>query len=97
MNNPTSIPGRTAKLMKRRVCVLALVLVFMALGVGGVPSSEALAQGSLSMDSTGASVVEVARTETIVLTAASVSPEPSADGWNNDKTTVTIAARMKTH
>ena len=97
MNDPTPIVGRTVNVTKRWACRLTLVLVFVAVGVGGMPSREALAQESPSMDSTEVSTVEVAPTETITLTAASVSPEPKADGWNNGKTTVTIAARFKTH
>ncbi len=99
MNNPTSIPGRTAKPMKRRVCVLAVVLVFLAVGVGGVPSREARAQGSPPMDTTDTSTAEVqiAPTGSIASTATTVSPEPSADGWNKDMATVTIQARYKAH
>ena len=99
MNNPTSIPGRTVKVMKRWVCVMALVLLFLAVGVGGVPSHEARAQGSPSMDATDTSTaeVEVAPTETIVPTTATVSPGPVADGWNKDIATVTLRARYKTH
>lgn len=97
MRNPPPIVGRTVNVTKRRACTLTLVLVFVAGGVGGMPSREALAQKSPSTESTDTSTVEVAPTETIALTAAPVSPEPNADGWNNGKTTVTIAARMKTH
>ena len=99
MNNPTSTLGRTVKVMKRWVCVTALVLLFLAVGVGGVPSHEARAQGSPSMDATDCNTaeVEVAPTETIVPTTATVSPDPSADGWNKDMATVTSRARYKTH
>jgi hypothetical protein len=99
MNNPTSILGRTVKVMKRCVCMLALVLVVMAVGVGGVPSHGARAQGSPSMDATDTSTagVEVAPTESIAPTTATVSPDPSADGWNKDMATVTIRARYKAH
>jgi hypothetical protein len=100
MNNPTSIPGRTAKLMKRRVCVLALVLVFLAAGVGGVLPLEAGAQESSPSEATDTSTaeVELAPTETIAPTAvATVLPDRSADGWNKDMATVTIQARHKTH
>jgi hypothetical protein len=99
MNNPTSIPGRTVKVMKRWVCVMALVLLFLAVGVGGVPSHEARAQGSPSMDATDTSTaeVEVAPTESIAPTAATVSPDPSANGWNKDMATVTFRARYKAH
>jgi hypothetical protein len=99
MNNPTSTLGRTVKVMKRWVCVTALVLLFLAVGVGGVSSHEARAQGSPSMDATDCNTaeVEVAPTETIVPTTATVSPDPSADGWNKDMATVTSRARYKTH
>ena len=98
MNNPTSILGRTVNRTKRWVCVLALVLVFLAVGVGGLPSREARALEPPLMAATDTSTaeVEVAPTETIAPTAT-VSPEPNADGWNNDKATVTIRARFKTH
>ena len=99
MNNPTLILERTVKVMKRCVCVLALVLVFMAIGVGDVPSHEARAQGFPFIDATDSSTaeVEVAPTESIAPTAATVSPDPSADGWNKDMATVTIQARYKAH
>jgi disulfide bond formation protein DsbB len=95
MNNPTSILGETANPRKRRVCVLALVLMILAAGVGGVPSSAALAQESPPMDATDANTAEVeaAPTETIAPTTATVSPEPNADRWS----TVTMRARYKTH
>jgi hypothetical protein len=99
MNNPTSIPGRTVKVMKRCVCVLALVLLFLAVGIDSFPSHGARAQGSPSMDATDTSTaeVEVAPTESIAPTAATVSPDPSANGWNKDMATVTFRARYKAH
>ncbi len=99
MNNPTSILGRTVKVMKRCVCVLALVLVFMAVGVGGVPSHGARAEGSPSMDATDISTagMEVAPTASTAPTTARVSPDPSTDGRNKDMATVTIQARYKAH
>jgi disulfide bond formation protein DsbB len=99
MTNPTSILGETANPRKRRVCVLALVLVILAAGVGGVPSSEVRAQGLPPMDATDTSTaeVEVAPTETIAPTATTVSPDPSAGGQNKDMATVTIRARLKAH
>ncbi len=99
MNNPTSILGATTNLTKRCVCVLALVLVFLAAGVGGVPSSKVLAQEPSLMDTTDTNTAEVegAPTESIAPTAATVSPGPSADGWNKDMATVTLRARYKTH
>ncbi len=95
MNNPTSIVGETANPRKRRVCVLALVLVILAAGVGGVPSSEVRAQGLPPMDATDTSTaeVEVAPTEPIAPTTATVSPEANADRWS----TVTTRARYKAH
>ena len=99
MNNPTSTLGRTVKVMKRWVCATALVLLFLAVGVGGVPSHEARAQGSPSMDATDTSTaeVEVAPTATIAPITATVSPEPNADGWNKGMATVTLSARFKAH
>jgi len=41
--------------------------------------------------------VEVAPTETIVPTTATVSPDPSANAWNKDMATVTSRARYKAH
>ena len=52
MNNSTSILGETVEITKRCVCVLALVLVFLAVGVVGVPSREARAQESCPMGAT---------------------------------------------
>ena len=99
MNNPTSILGRTVKVIKRCVCVLALVLVFLAVGVGGAPNSEAGAQESPPMVATDTSPteVEVAPSESIAPTTATVPPDPRADGWNKDMATVTIRARYKAH
>ncbi len=91
MTNPTSILGETANPRKRRACVLALVLVILAAGVGGVPSSEVRAQGLPPMDATDTSTAEVEVAPTG--TSARVSPEPNADRWS----TVTIQARHKTH
>jgi hypothetical protein len=99
MNNPTSILGQTANPTKRHVCVLASVLVFLAAGVGGVPGSEALAQGSPPTEATDTNTaeVELTPTETIAPTTAPVSPDRRADGWNKDIATVTIQARHKAH
>jgi hypothetical protein len=76
-----------------------LVLVFMTVGVGGVPSRETGAQESPPMDATDTSTAEVkvAPTENIAPTTATVSPDPSADGCNKDMATVTSRARYKTH
>jgi hypothetical protein len=99
MNNPTSILGETANPTKRRVCVLASVLVFLAAGVGGVPRSKALAQESSPTGATDTSTAEVELTPTgsIAPTAATVSPDRRGDGWNKDMATVTIQARHKAH
>jgi hypothetical protein len=99
MNNPTSILGQTANPTKRRVCVLASVLVLLAAGLGGVPGSEALAQGSPPMTATDTNTaeVEVAPTKTIAPTAATASLDLRADGWNKDEATVTIQVRHKAH
>ncbi len=99
MNNLTSILGKIVNITKRGVCVMALVLLFLAVGVGGVPSRETRAQESPPMDAIDTSMaeVEVVPTGTIVPTTATVSPGPSADGWNKDMATVTLRARYKTH
>jgi hypothetical protein len=97
MNNPTSVLGRTVSTTKRRACALALILVFSAVGVGGVPSREAGAQESPLMGAADTTTVEVeaAPTETIAPNTATVLPEPYADGWNDDKARVTIQAYFK--
>jgi hypothetical protein len=46
---------------------------------------------------TSTAEAEVVPTETIVPTTATLSPGPSADGWNKDLATVTLRARYKTH
>ena len=99
MNNPTSTLGKIVNTTKRCVCVLALVLVFLAVGVGGAPSREARAQESLPMDATytSAAGVEVVPTETIAPTTVTVSPDPSANRWNKDSAMVTLSARFKAH
>ena len=99
MNNPTSILGATTNLTKRCVYVLALVLVFLAAGVGGVPSSKVLAQEASPMDTTDTNTAEVegAPTESIAPTVATVLPGPGVDGWNKDMSRVTIQARYKAH
>ena len=99
MNNPTSTAGRTTKLMKRRACVLALVLMLLAAVVGGVPSREVGAQESPLTEATDTSTaeVEVEPTDSTATTAATASPGRSTDGWNRDMATVTIQARHKTH
>ena len=97
MNDPTSILGKTVSTTKRCACVLALVLVLSAAGVGGVPSREASAQESPLMGATDTSTVEGEGmpAETIAPTTATVLQEPYADGWNDDKAQVTIEARFK--
>ena len=99
MNDPTSILGKTVSTTKRCACVLALVLVLSAAGVGGVPSREASAQESPLMGATDTSTVdgEGMPAETIAPTTATVPPESHTNGWNDDSATVTIAARFKIH
>jgi len=112
MNNPTSILGKTVNITERCVCVLALVLLFLAVGVGGMPSRDARTQESSPLGpvlfnngltpqtmadlDTSTAEVNVAPTETLAPTAT-LSPQLSADGWNKDKVTVILIARMKTH
>jgi hypothetical protein len=99
MNNPTSIFGKTVSRTKRCVCVSALVLLFLAVGVDSKSSREAGAQGSFPTGATDTSTseVEVVPPEIISPTTATPSPEPNADGWNEEKVPVTLVARHKTH
>jgi hypothetical protein len=99
MNNPTSILRRIVNITERCVCVSALVLMFLAVGVDSKSSREVRAQESPPIDTTDTSTAEmkVALTETISPSTATLSPEPNADGWNKDKVPVTLVARMKAH
>ena len=76
-----------------------MVLVFIDAGDGDIPSleSRALALPPVDAAVTSTADVEVAPTELIVTTAATVSPEPNAAGWTRDKATATLQARFKTH
>ena len=78
--------NETVNTAKRRVCVLALVLLFLALGVGGLPSREP-----------STAEVRVTPTGTIAPATATLSPEPNAGGWAKDEATGTLAARFKVH
>ena len=99
MHNSAPIVGRTVNVTKRCACVLTLVLVFLVVGIGGMPSREVRAQESLPIDATDTSAaeVEVASAETLAFATAMVSADPSTVGWNDGKTTVTLSARFKTH
>ena len=77
--------GETVNTTRHRVCVLALVLLFLALEAGSMPSRDA-----------STAEVRVASTGTIAPTTT-LSPKPSAEGWAKDKATGTLAARFKTH
>jgi hypothetical protein len=100
MNNLSVIRERTARLTKRRVCVLALVLL-LALGSGGLPNREARAQEDIvPVDATDTSTAELeaVSSATIVPTTAAVSPDPNTNNrWNKDTATVTLSARFKGH
>jgi hypothetical protein len=63
MNKPTSVLGQARRrispagkrgemvtIARRCVRALALILVFLVIGVGGMPSSETRAQGSLTLE-----------------------------------------------
>jgi hypothetical protein len=99
MNNLTSILGKIVNITKRGVCVMALVLLFLAVGVDSKPSLEARTQESPPMGDTDTNTaeVEVAPAEIIAPATATLSPEPNADWWNKEKVTVTLVARMKAH
>jgi hypothetical protein len=75
----------TVNSTKRSMCVLALVILLLTVGVGGSLSRE-----------TSAAVARVLPTGNFA-TVAAFSPEPNADGWNNDMATVTLSARYKGH
>jgi len=69
--------------MRRGVCVLALGLLFLTVGVGGRSDRDF-----------GAAQAEVAPTE---ITTATLSRDPKPDGWNKDMSQVTLSARFKAH
>ena len=112
MDNPTSIVGKTVKITLRCVCVSALVLLFLAVGVDGTPSRDARTQEFPPVDSvlfsnglalqtmadpdTSAAEVKVAPTQTLAPTAPH-SSELGADRRNKDKVRVILIARFKTH
>ena len=72
--------------IKRGACVLALVLLFSTVGVGGKSDPDASTAG-----------LRVVPIGTIAPATAAPSPEPSADGRNDDTVTVTPFARFKAH
>jgi hypothetical protein len=73
-----------ANTIRRGVCVLVLVLLFLTAGVG-VRADRAVSTAETT----------VAPTETIVPTT--LSPDPNADGRSKDMARVTSSARFKTH
>jgi hypothetical protein len=75
-----------ANTIRRGVCVLVLVLLFLTAGVG-VRADRAV--------STPESTVEPAGT--FVPTTSTLSPDPNADGRSKDTAQVTLRARFKTH
>ncbi len=98
MNDPTSIleqdqrridaAGKRGAVVKRdrgSVCVLALVALFFAVGVGGGPGSD-----------NDATEVRIPPTVNIEPTAT-LSPKPNADGSKRDAVQVTSLARFKAH
>jgi hypothetical protein len=72
--------------IRRGACVSALVLLFSTAGVGGKSDLDASTAGS-----------RVVPTGTIAPATAAPSPEPSAQGWNDDMAMVTSLARFKAH
>jgi len=100
MNNPTSIgeqaqrrigAARKGGGMMRRVrgeivCVLALILLFLTVGAGV----------RLDRD-TSTAEARFAPTGILAPTTATLSPDPSSDGGNEDVAQVTSRARFKAH
>jgi hypothetical protein len=107
MNNPTSILGKTVNITIRCVCVSALVLLFLAVGVSGMPGRDARTQESPPMDSVlvnnGPALHTMADPDTSTAEVKGATTEtpathsPSADRWNKDEVRVILIARFKTH
>ena len=93
MNNPTSsleqaqrrigAAGMMGRVRGAIVCVLALILLFLTVGVG--------------VRSISAAEARFAPTGIVALNTATLSPDPNSDGGNEDVAQVTLRARFKAH
>ena len=93
MNNPTSIleqaqrrigaAGMMGRVRGAIVCVLALILLFLTVGVG--------------VRSISAAEARFAPTGIVAPNTATLSPDPNSDGGNEDVALVTLRARFKAH
>ena len=93
MNNPTSsleqaqrrigAAGMRGRVRGAIVCVLALILLFLTVGVG--------------VRSISAAEARFAPTGIVAPNTATLSPDPNSDGGNEDVAQVTLRARFKAH
>jgi hypothetical protein len=93
MNNPTSsleqaqrrigAAGMMGRVRGAIVCVLALILLFLTVGVG--------------VRSISAAEARFAPTGIVAPNTATLSPDPNSDGGNEDLAQVTLRARFKAH
>jgi hypothetical protein len=93
MNNPTSsleqaqrrigAAGMMGRVRGAIVCVLALILLFLTVGVG--------------VRSISAAEARFAPTGIVAPNTATLSPDPNSDGGNEDVALVTLRARFKAH
>jgi hypothetical protein len=93
MNNPTSsleqaqrrigAAGLMGRVRGAIVCVLALILLFLTVGVG--------------VRSISAAEARFAPTGIVAPNTATLSPDPNSDGGNEDVAQVTLRARFKAH
>lgn len=96
MNNPTSsleqaqrrigAAGMMGRVRGAIVCVLALILLFLTVGVG-VTSNRDISAAEARFAPTGI----------VAPITATLSRDPNPGGWNEDMARVTLSARFKTH
>ena len=96
MNNPTSsleqaqrrigTAGMMGRVRGAIVCVLALILLFLSVGVG-VRSNRDISAAEARFAPTGI----------VAPNTATLSPDPNSDGGNEDVAQVTLRARFKAH
>jgi hypothetical protein len=96
MNNPTSsleqaqrrigAAGMRGRVRGAIVCVLALILLFLTVGVG-VRSNRDISAAEARFAPTGI----------VAPNTATLSPDPNSDGGNEDVAQVTLRARFKAH